>query len=276
MPRFAANISMMFTEVPFLERFAAASSAGFKAVEYAFPYDFEPSAIREQLDAHGLTQALFNMPPGDWEAGERGLASLPGRQEEFAASVDLALDYADVIASPLLHAMAGIAPGDDLECRRTYVANIRHAAQSAQTRGHKVLIEPINRHDMPGYFLSSVAQAMAILAEVDHPNAWLLLDLYHAQMTDGDIAHLIVDVAPRIGHVQLASVPERHEPNQGELNYPYVLEVLDRHYSGWIGCEYRPAGGTAAGLGWLEQYGQPAHAASEHPSDPLRFVSGPL
>lgn len=254
MPRFAANLSMMFTEVPFLDRFAAAASAGFKAVEYAFPYDFVPQQIREQLDAHCLAQALFNMPPGDWAVGERGLASLPGRQGDFAVSVDLALAYAEVIGSPLLHVMAGIAPADDPQCRRTYVANIRLAAEAAQARGRKVLIEPINRHDMPGYFLSSVAQAMTILNEVDHPNAWLLLDLYHAQMTDGDITHLIERVAPRIGHVQLASVPDRHEPDRGELYYPYVLARLDRHYRGWIGCEYRPAAGTTAGLGWLERY----------------------
>lgn len=254
MARFAANLSMMFTELPFLERFAAASAAGFQAVEYLFPYDFEPQQIRDQLEAHGLTQALFNMPPGDWAAGERGIAALPSREAEFRAGVDQALDYARVIGSPLLHCMAGIAPSTDLDCHRTYVANIRYAAETAQAQGRRVLVEPINPYDMPGYFLSSVAQAMAILEEVHHPNAWLQLDLYHAQLTDGDITHLIAKVAPHIGHVQIASVPERHEPDRGELYYPYVLAALDHHYSGWVGCEYRPAGETTAGLGWLDRY----------------------
>ena len=256
MPKFAANLSMLFTEVPFLDRFAAAKAAGFDAVEYLFPYDFPASEIRARLDEHALTQALFNMPPGDWAAGERGIASLPDRVEEFRAGVGTALEYAQVLDCPKIHAMAGIpADRDDPACVETYVANLQYAGDQAAQAGRIVCIEPINGYNMPGYFLHSVAQALPLLERIGRDNVRLQLDLYHAQLTDGDITHLIHATIDRVGHVQLASVPERHEPDTGELYYPYVLAELDKAgYDGWVGCEYNPAGDTAAGLGWLADY----------------------
>lgn len=255
MTRFAANLSMMFTEVPFLDRFAAAAKAGFKGVEYLFPYDYSAAEIRAQLDANGLTQALFNMPPGDWDGGERGLASLAGREDEFRRGVAKALEYAAVLDCPKLHVMAGLSDGADADNRARYIANIRYAADAAAEHGRQIMIEPINGYNMPGYFLSSIRQGAALVSEIDRPNVKLQFDLYHAQLTDGDITHLIEKHAAIIGHVQLASVPYRHEPDQGELYYPFVLGVLDQHYDGWVGCEYNPAGETTAGLGWLATYG---------------------
>lgn len=254
MPRFAANLSMLFTEVPFLERFAAAAAAGFEAVEYLFPYDYRAEEIKERLDANGLKQALFNLPPGDWAAGERGLAALPERVDEFRDSVRTALAYADVLETPKLHAMAGIASPDDPASHETFVTNLRYAADQAAPQGRMILVEPLNPYSTPGYFLYGARRGLDLVAEIDRPNVKFQLDLFHAQLTDGDITHLIEQAADRIGHVQLASVPHRNEPDRGELNYPFVLDVLDRHYDGWVGCEYNPAGETTAGLGWLEHY----------------------
>lgn len=255
MPTFAANLSMLFTERPFLDRFAAAAEAGFTAVEYLFPYDFPATEVAERLRAAGLTQALFNLPAGDWDAGDRGTAALPGREEEFRSAVDLALEYARALDCRQVHAMAGIAEEGDADAERTYVANIRYAADRAAQAGVTVLIEPINRRDMPGYFLGSVRQAERLLDEIDHDNVRLQFDLYHAQITDGDVTRLIERVLPRVAHVQIASVPERHEPDGGELSYPYVLAALDElGYAGWVGAEYRPAGETTAGLGWLRDF----------------------
>ncbi len=252
MPKFAANLTMLFTELPFLDRFAAAAEAGFPAVEYLFPYDFPQEDGAERLRAAGLTQALFNLPAGDWDAGDRGTAALPERVAEFRAAVDLGLEYAEALGCRQVHAMAGIADEADAEAERTYVANIRYAADRAAQAGVALLIEPINRRDMPGYFLGSVRQAERLLDEIDHDNARLQLDLYHAQITEGDITRLMERVLPRVAHVQIASVPERHEPDGGELSYPYLLAALDElGYSGWVGAEYRPAGETTAGLGWL-------------------------
>ncbi len=255
MPRFAANLSMMFTEVDFLDRFGAAARAGFKAVEFLFPYAHPAGEIEARLDEHGLEIALFNFYPGDWDAGEKGLAAMPGREEEFLASVAQALEYARALGVPKLHLMAGLADPDSADHRARYVKHVRYAAERAAADGVLITLEPLNPYNVPGYFLPSVAHVLDVLAEIDRPNVKLQYDLYHAQLTDGDITHLTEAVADRIGHVQLASVPERHEPDRGELYYPYVLATLDRvGYDGWVGCEYNPAGETTAGLGWLDAY----------------------
>lgn len=257
MPRFAANLSMMFTEVDFLDRFAAAARAGFEAVEFLFPYEFPADEIRQRLDEHQLVQALFNLPPGDWAAGERGIACLAGREREFTASVETALRYADVLDCPKLHVMAGIpADPQDGTGLELYIENVRLAADQAAESGRLILLEPLNRYSMPGYLISSIAETLPIIAQVDRPNVKLQLDLFHAQLSGGDIGHTIELLgAEGIGHVQLASVPDRHEPDRGELYYPYVLDALDRvGYDGWVGCEYNPAGDTVAGLGWLDDY----------------------
>ncbi len=248
MPRFAANLSMMFTEHDFLDRFGAAAAAGFRGVEYLFPYDFTPEEIAQQLNAHGLTQALFNAPPGDWAAGARGLAACPGQEAAFRDSIGLALSYADVIGPDFIHVMAGLAEG--AEARATYVANLRWAAAEAGDR--VLLIEPINSRDMPGYFLSTSAQALAIIEDVGAPNLRLQFDLYHAQIMEGDLTMRLAQVFDSIGHIQIAGVPERHEPDQGEVNFAHMFDELDRlGYAGWVGCEYRPAGRTEDGLGWF-------------------------
>lgn len=256
MPRFAANLSMMFTEHAFLDRFAAAADAGFQAVEYLFPYDFPAAEVAAKLNAAGLEQALFNMPPGDWAAGERGLAALPGREAEFRANVAIALDYARALGCVKLHAMAGLTAGlDRAACEATYIDNIRFAADALAADGITVLLEPINSRNMPGYFIAHQQQALDLLARIDRPNVSVQLDLYHAQIMDGDLSMLIKAMAGRFAHVQIASVPDRHEPSEGELNYPHLYAVLDQvGYDGWIGCEYHPRGETTAGLGWFAPY----------------------
>ncbi|WP_372697322.1 2-oxo-tetronate isomerase [Arthrobacter sp. JSM 101049] len=254
MPKFAANLSMLFTEIPFPERFEAAAAEGFHAVEYLFPYEHSKDELRGLLRSAGLTQVLFNLPPGDWGAGDRGLASLPDRRQEFRASLDLALEYAEALECRQLHVMAGNAHEDQVALE-TYIANIRFAAERAAELGVSILLEPLNGRDMPGYFLRSVAQAVRTLEEIDRENVRLQLDLYHAQITDGDVTNLIRKVLPWISHVQIASVPDRQEPDKGELFYPHVLAVLDEAgYGGWVGCEYHPAGDTRAGLAWLQEY----------------------
>ena len=251
MPNFAANLSMMFTEHAFLDRFQAARSAGFTAVEYLFPYDFAPGDIKAALDAAGLKQALFNGPPGDWEAGERGMASIPGREQEFRDTIGKALEYASVLKPDAIHVMAGNAAGPSAQA--TYIDNLRWAAEQA---GDQLLvIEPINSRDMPGYFLSRSDQGVAILETVGAPNLKLQFDLYHAQIMEGDLTRRLERILPFIGHIQIAGVPDRHEPDAGELNLPHLFETLDRlGYTGWVGCEYRPAGATVDGLGWFSSY----------------------
>jgi hydroxypyruvate isomerase len=255
MPKLAANLSMMFNEVPFLERFAAAATSGFRAVEFLFPYDHEPDVVAGQLTAAHLTQALFNMPPGDWNGGERGLAALAGREAEFAAGIERALSYAEALDCPLVHAMAGFAAVDDERANATYVANIQAAADAFAPSGRRIVLEPINHRDMPGYFLNTTAQATALIERIARPNVALQLDLYHAQISEGDLDKKIRALQGVTAHVQIAGNPARNEPDVGEVNYPYLLDVLDEiGYAGWVGCEYRPASGTVAGLGWAKPY----------------------
>ena len=257
MPRLAANLSMMYTEHPFLERFAAAAGDGFAGVEFLFPYEYEAAEIKSRLEAHGLAQALFNAPPGDWAAGERGIASLPGREAEFERGLEQALEYAAVLGNRKLHVMAGlIARGQNRAAHReTYLKNLALAARTAATAGVTVVIEPINPRDMPGFFLNRQDDAQAIRAEVGADNLKVQFDIYHCQIVEGDIAVKLERDMAGIGHVQVAGVPDRHEPHLGELNYPYLFERIDSlGYAGWIGCEYRPKAGTSQGLGWARPY----------------------
>jgi hydroxypyruvate isomerase len=255
MPRFNANLSMMFTEVPFLDRFAAAAAAGFRGVEFLFPYDFPKEVLSEALKGSGLELVLHNMPPGDWGKGERGLACIPGREAEFRAGVARALEYARHLGLRQIHCMAGIAPANVPTgvLRRTYVDNLRFAAAEAAQAGVRLLIEPINDRDIPGYFLNYSSQAIDIMDEVGSDNVALQYDIYHMQIMEGDLAPTMERLLGRIGHMQLADTPGRHEPGTGEINYPFLFDHLDRiGYPGWIGCEYRPAGRTEDGLGWLK------------------------
>ncbi|QVQ25838.1 2-oxo-tetronate isomerase [Achromobacter deleyi] len=257
MPRLAANLSMMYTEHPFLERFCAAAGDGFKGVEFLFPYEFAAAEIKSRLDASGLAQALFNAPPGDWAAGERGIASLPGREDEFRRGLDQALEYAAVLGNRHLHVMAGlIRPEQDrVAHREVYLKNLALAARTAATAGVTVVIEPINTRDIPGFFLNRQDDAQAIRAEVGADNLKVQFDIYHCQIVEGDIAVKLERDMAGIGHIQVAGVPDRHEPDLGELNYPYLFEHIDRlGYAGWIGCEYRPRAGTSEGLGWAKPY----------------------
>jgi hydroxypyruvate isomerase len=257
MPRFAANLTMMYQEHPFLERFSAAARDGFKGVEFLFPYEHAAADIKARLDALDLVLALFNGPPGNWDAGERGLASLPGREDEFKRSIATALEYAAVLGNERLHVMAGlISPGDDRARHRdTYLRNLEYAAQQAKPAGITVVIEPINTRDIPGFFLNRQDEAHAICAEVGAPNLKVQMDLYHCQIVEGDLAVKLEKHFAGVGHIQIAGVPERHEPDAGEINYPYLFGLMDRlGYAGWVGCEYRPRAGTSAGLGWLRPY----------------------
>lgn len=258
MPKFAANLTMMFNEVPFLQRFHLAAQTGFKAVEFLFPYDHPAEEIAQQLDANQLENVLFNMPPGDWTGGERGLASLPGREAEFRDGVARAIAYAKVLGTPRLHLMAGLLPAgaDHGLHRQTYLKNLRHACGEAATHGITVLIEPINTRDMPGYFLNTQAEAHAIRDEIGAGNLKVQMDFYHVQIAEGDIAMKLRRYLPHIGHIQIAGVPERNEPDTGEVNYAYLFRLLDElGYDGWLGCEYRPARGTVEGLGWMKVLG---------------------
>jgi 2-dehydrotetronate isomerase len=261
MPKFAANLTMMYTEHAFLDRFAAAAKDGFTAVEYLFPYDFSTQDLRMSLADNGLKQALFNAPPGDWEAGERGIASLPGRENEFRKSIAHGIDYATVLGNKKLHVMAGlIQPGQLREKHRlVYLKNLEYAATEAQAYGITIVIEPINTRDIPGFFLNRQDDAQAICEEVGAPNLQVQFDIYHCQIVEGDIAVKLKRDMNRqqagIGHIQIAGVPDRHEPNSGELNYPYLFDLIDSlGYEGWIGCEYRPKANTSAGLEWVRKY----------------------
>ena len=259
MPRFAANLSMMYVEHPFLDRFAAAARDGFKAVEYLFPYEHPAAELARRLKDNGLQQVLFNAPPGDWAGGERGMACLPGRGEELRSAVQRALEYAAELQCPRVHLMAGLAPAgaDRAVLGRTYLENLAWAAQQAARQGVQILIEPINTRDIPGFFLNRQDEAHAIVSEVGAPNLKVQMDLYHCQIVEGDVSAKLRQYMPtgRIGHIQIAGVPQRHEPDLGEVNYPFLFDVIDETgFDGWIGCEYRPKAGTSEGLGWLRSY----------------------
>jgi hydroxypyruvate isomerase len=268
MPRFAANLSMLYPEVDFLDRFAAAAKDGFEGIEFLFPYAFDAGEIRARLRDNGLQQVLFNIGPGDWAAGDRGTACIPGREAEFRAAVSVALDYAEALGCSQIHAMAGLRP-PHVEVRRAmdaYVDNLRFAALRAAERGCDVLIEPINTRDMPGYFLDRQADAHAIVERVGLPNLKVQMDLYHCQVVEGDLTTRLRRHLPtgRVGHLQIAGVPSRNEPDDGEVNYAALFDVIDEvsaasGWNGWVGCEYRPRGGaapgaTSDGLRWLRQW----------------------
>lgn len=268
MPRFAANLSMLYNEHAFLDRFGAAASDGFNAIEYLFPYAFEAQQLAQCLKDHGLQQVLFNAPPGDWDQGGRGLACLPNRQSEFKSSILHALEYAVELNCPRVHVMAGLADphADPIALEQTYLNNIAWAAEQAHSVNRDILIEPINTRDMPGYYLNYQAQAHQIVERINMPNVKVQMDLYHCQVMEGDLANKIRQYLPtgRVGHFQIAGAPMRHEPDLGEVNYLYLFDVIDEvaaacHWEGWVGCEYRPVRGpislgTREGLGWMQSH----------------------
>ena len=257
MPKFAANLTMLFTEHPFLDRFERAAKAGFKAVEFLFPYAFPAEEIKARLDAHGLKLVLHNLPAGDWDAGERGIACLPGRVDEFRNGVGRAIVYAKQLGVGQLNCLAGKAPAGVPEpmLRATFVDNLRYAAAELKAADLKLLIEPINTFDIPGFFLNRTAQAISILDDVGAPNAYLQYDAYHMQRMEGELAATIEKHLPRIAHIQIADNPGRHEPGTGEIDHGFLFRHLDRvGYTGHVGCEYKPATTTEAGLGWLQRY----------------------
>ena len=258
MPRLAANLSMMFNEVPFLDRFDAAARADFKGVEFLFPYDHPAAEIRKRLDGAGLELALFNMPPGDWAAGERGTASLPGREAEFRDGVQRAIDYAGALGCKLLHCMAGIPPAGVAHgtAGALFVSNLAWAAERTAAAGLRIVLEPINHRDMPGFFLNTTRQAADIIGALGQDRVALQFDLYHCQVTEGDLTKRMEALMPVIAHMQIADVPARNEPGTGEIGWAYVLPRIDAlGYNGWVGCEYRPAGDTVAGLAWRGRFG---------------------
>jgi hydroxypyruvate isomerase len=255
MPKFNANLTMLFNEVPFLDRFQAAAEAGFKGVEFLFPYAFDKDAIAERLDKHGLVQVLHNLPAGDWDAGERGIACHPDRVGEFQDGVGRAIEYATALGCRQLNCLAGIAPaGVDAEkVHATFVANLRFAATKLEAAGIRLLVEPINTFDIPGFHLNRTAQAIALIEEVGSANLWLQHDVYHMQRMEGELANTIARHLPKIAHMQIADNPGRHEPGSGEINYAWLFRYIDQlGYEGWIGCEYKPAAGTREGLGWIQ------------------------
>lgn len=257
MPRFAANLTLLFNEVAFLDRFNAAAAAGFEGVEFLFPYAWPAEQLAERLDRTGLVQVLHNLPPGDWDAGERGIACHPERVGEFQDGVGLAIDYARTLDCRQLNCLAGIAPGGVARetAHATLVANLRFAAAHLKEAGIRLLVEPINTYDMPGFFVNRSAQAFALLDEVGSDNVFVQYDIYHAQRMEGELANTIAANLPRIAHMQLADTPGRHEPGSGEINFGFLFDFIDRiGYTGWIGCEYRPVTTTIEGLGWRERF----------------------
>lgn len=257
MPRFAANLSMMFNEVPFLDRFALAAKAGFRGVEFLFPYEHPAAEIAARLKDNGLQQVLFNAPAGDFAKGERGMAAIPGKQAAFRDSIKLALEYAATLACPRLHIMAGLKPEGVAHDTLTavYGANLAYAAEECAKLGVKPIIEPINHRDIPGFFLNTTDQAAATIAAIGPEKLGLQFDLYHCQITEGDVVKRVERHLPLIAHMQVADTPGRHEPGTGEVNWPFVFKTIDAlGFRGWIGCEYRPAGETLAGLSWFAPY----------------------
>jgi hydroxypyruvate isomerase len=259
MPKFAANLTMLFNEVPFMERFALAAKAGFEGVEYLFPYDFDREALRAALDLHGLTQVLHNLPAGNWAGGERGIAVLPDRIDEFRRGVATAIEYATALGCRQVNCLSGIAPvgvADDV-LRTTFVSNLKLAADEFEKHGIRLLIEPINQFDIPGFYLNTPDQAASIIAEVGSDNLFIQYDLYHQQRTGGELIGTFRKHQAKIAHIQLADNPGRNEPGTGEIAWPFVFRTLDAlGYDGWIGCEYKPRTTTAEGLGWLTDIGR--------------------
>jgi hydroxypyruvate isomerase len=256
MPKFAANLSWLYQESPFLDRFDAAARSGFKAVEFLFPYPFSPAEISSRLRETGLTAVLFNLPPGDFEKGERGIAAIPGREKEFCSSVQLAVKYASVLEVRRLHVMAGITQGIELErAHATFLSNLEFALGQTADLDLLFVLEPINNRDFPGYYLSTVEQAAAILADLKHPRLRIQLDWYHTQILGGDLTRRTERFFADISHIQVAGVPDRGEPDRGEINFSHLFRLVDNlGYEGWIGCEYKPAGKTEDGLAWAEPW----------------------
>jgi hydroxypyruvate isomerase len=264
MPKFAANLTMLFNEVPFLERFALASEAGFEAVEYLFPYDFNIEELMQELTEHNLVQVLHNLPAGNWVAGERGIAVLPDRVDEFRQGVAMAIDYATALGCKQINCLAGIAPAGISEdrLRSAFVHNLKLAAQELAKFEIKLLIEPINTYDIPGFYLNTVEQAVSIIEEVGSDNVFIQYDLYHQQRMRGELVATYERYKNLIAHVQLADNPGRNEPGTGEINYPFIFDALDRAgYAGWIGCEYKPKKETQGGLNWLNEILAAGHSA---------------
>jgi hydroxypyruvate isomerase len=257
MPKLAANLTMLFNEVDFLDRFRLAAAAGFKAVEYLFPYEYDARILKQKLADHGLVQALHNLPAGNWAGGERGIACLPNRVDEFEAGVDKAIAYATALGCRQVNCLAGIRPPDlDVkDARETFVKNLQYAAPRLQAAGIKLLVEPINTRDVPGFFVSHTSQALDIINAVGSDNVFLQYDVYHMHVMQEDLAQTIERDVKRIAHIQIADSPGRHEPGTGNINYRFLFPFIDRvGYTGWIGCEYKPAASTEAGLGWTRPY----------------------
>ena len=255
MPRFAANLSMMFNEVPFLDRFEAAAKAGFTAVEFLFPYDYAADEVAVRLHRCGLTQALFILPPGNWDAGEKGFAALPDRFDDLKKSLSTALPYAKATGVKRLHLMSGIAKRGDPKAVEAFYRSVKWTAEFLAPYGLDVVIEPINPRNVPGYFLDDFSFARDLIRELQIPNLKLQFDIYHCQIIHGDVTMRLREMMPIIGHIQIASIPSRHEPDGEELNYPFIFDELDRlGYGGFVGCEYNPRGKTTDGLGWFKPY----------------------
>ena len=255
MPKFAANLTMLFTELPFMQRFEAAAKAGFKGVEYLFPYAYDKKELAAALRANGLTQVLHNLPAGDWDKGERGIAVNPARSGEFVEGIAAAIDYATALGCPQVNCLVGkLPPGSDNHAvHRALIDNLRTAARELEAAGIRLLIEPVNSFDIPGFFLTRTDQALALIEEVGSPNLFLQYDIYHAQRMEGELGNTLSKNMPRIGHIQLADNPGRGEPGTGEINYPWLFKHIDAlGYDGWIGCEYKPRTDTVNGLGWRE------------------------
>ena len=257
MPKFSANLSMLFNEVEFLDRFERAANAGFKAVEYMFPYEWPKEQLAEKLAAHDLKQVLFNLPAGDWGGGERGIACIPGREGEFRDGVASALEYAEALQCPTINCLAGLTPeGTDLDkVRQTLVNNLQFAADALDKKGIRFVIEMLSHKAVPGFLLVHTREALRLMEAVNHPNIRLQYDVYHMQIMEGNLIDTLSTHMARIGHIQIADNPGRHEPGTGEINYPNVFAAIDKAgYDGWVGCEYAPAGTTEEGLGWMQPY----------------------
>lgn len=257
MAKFSANLSIMFAEYDFMDRFEHAAKAGFKYVEYMFPYPYEERQLLEKLTEYGLTQVLMNLPAGNWDAGERGIAVIPGREEDFRRGVKLAVNYAKILKIPCINCLVGLTPKNISaeKIRDTAVTNLRYAAETLESENLKLLVEAINIYDIPGFYLSNTTSVLSLLGEVGHPNIFFLYDVYHMQIMEGNLTNTIRENINRIGHIQIADVPGRHEPGTGEINYANLIRFIDKAgYDGFVGCEYRPFTNTEDGLTWIKPY----------------------